>query len=359
MAEPSVASPSVPERAPAPPAIAAPAEHRYAVELTTTAGDYFRIWVVNLALTVLTLGIYSAWAKVRKRRFFYSHTRIDGEGFEYRARPLAILKGRVIAVLLLGTVLLMETFLPAGGLGQLINKALFLVAALFVGPWLMVRSLKFNAANTAYRNVRFRFLGTYRTCFALFIHSWWVIFGLTYPSFKHRLVEYTATNHAYGTTRVEVLDFKSNFIAPYVRVYVITFFLAIAQGFAAAALGPSPGPVIAVTISFYLIVLLLFAYLRAETTNALWNAVRVGPVRFESTQRGLVYAWLYFSNALAILFTLGFAAPWAAIRTLRYRARHLAVIAAGPLDGFVPSESEQVSAAGEEVADLFDFDVGL
>ena len=78
----------------------APGAHRYPVEFTATAGEYFRIWIVNLALTILTLGIYSAWAKVRKKRYFYSHTLIDGECFEYRANPVAILKGRIIAVVL-------------------------------------------------------------------------------------------------------------------------------------------------------------------------------------------------------------------------------------------------------------------
>src|SRR6266853_342313 len=73
---------------------------RHPVEFTADAGEYFRIWIVNLALTIFTLGIYSAWAKVRKRRNFYGHTRGDGESFEYRANPIAILTGRLIAVAL-------------------------------------------------------------------------------------------------------------------------------------------------------------------------------------------------------------------------------------------------------------------
>src|SRR4051812_18779611 len=75
-------------------------ESRYPVEFTASAGEYFRIWMVNLALTILTPGIYSAWAKVRKKRYFYGHTRIDGDNFDYRANPIAILKGRVIAAVL-------------------------------------------------------------------------------------------------------------------------------------------------------------------------------------------------------------------------------------------------------------------
>ena len=44
------------------------------LEFHGSAREYFRIWIVNLCLTLLTFGIFSAWAKVRKKRFAYSHT---------------------------------------------------------------------------------------------------------------------------------------------------------------------------------------------------------------------------------------------------------------------------------------------
>ena len=69
--------------------------------------------------------------------------------------------------------------------------------------------------------------------------------------------------------------------------------------------------------------------------------------------------WLYLSNVAAILCTLGLATPWAVIRTLRYRARKFAVLASGPLDGFVQAESAGGGAAGQEIAELFDLDVAL
>ncbi|MCS6766168.1 MAG: DUF898 domain-containing protein, partial [Candidatus Protistobacter heckmanni] len=34
------------------------------LRFTGSGAEYFRIWIVNLSLSVLTLGIYSAWAKV-------------------------------------------------------------------------------------------------------------------------------------------------------------------------------------------------------------------------------------------------------------------------------------------------------
>src|SRR6185436_21043973 len=71
------------------------------LEFTGRAGEYFRIWIVNVFLTVITLGIYSAWAKVRRNRYLYSSVRLAGASFEYLANPVQILKGRLIAVGLL------------------------------------------------------------------------------------------------------------------------------------------------------------------------------------------------------------------------------------------------------------------
>ena len=67
------------------------------VSFTGTGGEYFKIWIVNLALTIVTLGVYSAWAKVRRLQYFYRHTRLAGAGFDYHGDPIAILKGRIIA----------------------------------------------------------------------------------------------------------------------------------------------------------------------------------------------------------------------------------------------------------------------
>ena len=75
-----------------------PSKQRLRLEFRGKASEYFRIWIVNLFLTLATLGIFSAWAKVRKKRYFYSHTLLDGTSFEYRGRPIPILKGRIIAV---------------------------------------------------------------------------------------------------------------------------------------------------------------------------------------------------------------------------------------------------------------------
>jgi len=334
---------------------AAGPEKRYAVEFSASAGEYFRIWIVNLALTIATLGIYSAWAKVRKRRYFYGHTRIDGESFEYRANPIAILKGRLIAVAAIVVFYGVGYFAP-------LYQLLLWIPLLIGGPWLLVRSLAFNAYNTAYRNVRFRFEGTYGACLKIvLVYGWLVFTGILYPYLKHRLIRFVAENHRYGTTRFEVADFKKPFIGAYANAFGLGFVLAAVVFGAGVVMGQGKAPYLffGTIVLFYGGLFLLFAYIRARTANAIWSAVRIGPLRFESSLRARDLVWLYFTNLLAIAFTLGLATPWAAVRAMRYRASKTAAIASGPLDGFAEGQAQQVSVTGEEVAELFDIDIAL
>lgn len=335
-------------------------ERRYPVEFTATAGEYFRIWIVNLALSVITLGIYSAWAKVRKKRYFYGHTRIDGQGLEYRGNPVAILKGRIIAVAAIAIYYGVGQYSPG-------YQILLWIPLAILGPWLLVRSLAFNAYNTAWRNVRLRFDGTYWGCLKVVLtHGWFVLLGITYPYFKHKLLRFIAEHHCFGTTRFDVADFKKPFMSAYGNAY--GFGVLVGLGFVAlGAFGAREGHsgrelaplILAATAALYVGMFLLFAYIRARTLNAMWNAIKIGPVRFESALGARDLMWLYFSNLVVVALSLGFATPWAVVRAMRYRASKTAVVAAGPLDGFVQAEAQQVSVAGEEVADFFGIDIGF
>ena len=343
-----------------------PAEERYPVEFTASAGEYFRIWIVNLGLTIVTLGIYSAWAKVRKRRYLYSHTLIGGEGFEYRAKPLPILKGRLIALGILIAVFAAGNFVPAFAAQPALGQLAFVVVAAIAGPWLVVQSLKFNAYNTAYRNIRLRFGATYGACLKIVARYWWVLLlPIAYPYLKRRLVQFAAENHFYGATQFRVLDFKKSFIHAYAVAYglfLLSFVGLVGFGMWSAMSGKvAAGKDVTglFTLGFYFVALLIFAYIRARTFNAVWNNIWIGTVHFASTLRARDMIWLYMSNLAAIVLTLGLATPWAVVRTHRYRASKTTVIASGPLDSFVQAETQQVSATGQEVGEMFDIDIAL
>ena len=129
--------------------------------------EYFGIWIVNLLLSILTLGVYSAWAKVRTNRYFYGHLQVGGHGLRYLANPVQILIGRVIGVALFGGVIAIVNANPLA----ILPLGLLLV---FISPYLACLSLRFNLRMTAWRNVRFAFNGEYGGAFAAFVFYPWL-----------------------------------------------------------------------------------------------------------------------------------------------------------------------------------------
>ena len=114
-----------------------PVGHIERLTFSGKGSEYFRIWIVNLALSILTLGIYSAWAKVRRLKYFYQNTRLADSSFDFHGDPLAILKGRVIAVILLLAYNFSGMISPQAALATLALLVL-------VFPWLIVRRCASN-----------------------------------------------------------------------------------------------------------------------------------------------------------------------------------------------------------------------
>ncbi len=139
------------------------------VVFTGRTSEYFGIWIVNLLLSIITLGIYSAWAKVRRKKYFYNNTLIDGVGFDYHANPVAILKGRIIAFVLYLVFVFASQLHPA--VSVILSILLFIAI-----PWIVVRGLKFNARNSSHRGLRFDFDGQYKDAAILFL-GYPIIFG--------------------------------------------------------------------------------------------------------------------------------------------------------------------------------------
>lgn len=104
------------------------APRKLSLHFTGSATEYFRIWIVNTCLTLFSLGVYSAWAKVRKKHYFYSHTVLDGTPFQYLGQPIPILKGRLIATALFITWYVATHYITA-------LLPFVLILAFVLAPW--------------------------------------------------------------------------------------------------------------------------------------------------------------------------------------------------------------------------------
>ena len=385
---------------------------RFPVRFTGRAGEYFRIWIVNVLLSLLTLGVYSAWAKVRDRRYFAGNTRIDGSAFEYHATGLQILVGRAVAAaLLLGAVF-----------GGALHPALpVVVAALLalVTPWALWRSVRFNARMTSYRNVRFGFAGGLGP-----MYLWTLVVPLAplalggasvalavgaglpptwvgaaasagalaalalWPWAHARLAAYTLDGYRYGRARFSGELSTKRFFAVYLKATALALGVgaalvvaAVAATFLAGAFsaeslaaiesgpgtgeGPTPNRLgLAATLASYPLVLLggmlVAAYFQVRLREHLFARASLDDrVGFESTQTTWSLAWLNFSNLLIRVASLGLGAPWAKVRSARYDAERTALYAAGTLGSVVDDERARQSALGEEIGEAFDMDLDV
>jgi uncharacterized membrane protein YjgN (DUF898 family) len=339
----------------------APEERELEFRFTGNAKEYFGIWIVNTALTIITLGVYSAWAKVRSKQYFYRNTWLDGTSFEYLANPISVLKGRIIAAIALGVVFGSQHYslaLYGAAVGALVLAT----------PWVLVKALAFNARNSAYRNIRFAFTAHTGEAFGLYLgmlllHV--VSCGLGYPYVQWRMTSFIVTRHLYGDLR-PIWTTKPK---DYYSAYLIAFLLIVPAyaGFMALLLGSMKmganpaevqGKLVPLMAAFYVYLLVPAAILQAKLANLLYGGVELGPHRLECRQSGWELLKLYVVNLLAIVISLGLLIPWAKVRLARYRASCLFLHAVGPLT-VEKLVDDDASAIGQGFTDLGDFDVGL
>ena len=377
---------------PASASVATPTD--YPVRFLGTGSEYFRIWIVNLLLTIVTFGIYSAWAKVRRLKYMYRNTQIAGSSFDYHGSPIAILKGRLIALLLLLAYNFSFQFsLTAGAI------TLVLLAAVF--PWLIRQSLRFRARYSSYRGIRFQFVGGLAEIYMIaaplivFIAPFallgfyaenepeppvWLFVSLAVamliyftvlPYLHYRFKRYQHSHALLGSAAVGFTATAGNFYAVYGILLAATLGTAAvfaAVGFAAGAGILKAGNdasifgagLLVLIIGVYAVYFLLFAAFVVLIQNRIWNHTTVGEVSFRSQARVLPMARIYFVNILLLIVTLGLFTPFAVIRSLKYRLESVTALTASGMDQFLSGAAAgDVAATGEGAADLFDFDIGL
>jgi uncharacterized membrane protein YjgN (DUF898 family) len=327
--------------------------------------EYFKIWIVNILLSIVTLGIYSAWAKVRNKQYFYGNTAVDSTRFEYTAQPLKILKGRLIAA---GFYL---AYSLSAHTSPILSLVLGLMMMIFL-PWIIVNSLKFNARHTSYRNINFRFVGTRSE--AVKAYMLWPLLGMLtlgmlLPFSWKKQAAFITNNHQYGTAPfafdVRTREYyKVLFVLMGSTVLFFAVMFLYAKMFTGLSVGiPTHKPafltVLPIIVAYMVFYLAVSAYYIASLANIHFNNTRLEQHRFSCNWSTLGYAKLLLGNTLGILFTLGLFIPVAKVRTAAYKAAYTTLIISGDLAGFIAAEQEQSNALAEGVHDIFDIDISL
>ena len=374
------------------------------------AGEYFGIWTVNIVLMLLTLGIYSAWAKVRTRQYFYASTRVGGAAFDYLARPTRILIGRLIAVAVLVAYTLVSELLP-------VTQPWLLMALLTLLPWVIVRSLAFNARNSAHRGLRFNFHGGYWRAllgYLLLPLLGLLTAGLLLPVGAWYRAHFLVGHTSFGATRFALHQPLTAFYRVYGRALLLALALFVpvlvalvlwyggglvddirlvprymeqsgheaagetgsddSQSAAPEGDAPLEPPLseqemegaeklllafLTLIYPLLALVAVVWIYIRTALTNLTWNGARLGPIAFHMRLRFGRMLWLKTSNLLAIVLSFGLAIPWARIRMARYVTGCLQVLGLEHDYSLLGAARERGNVLGEELGEAFDLDLGL
>ncbi|EHU9473840.1 DUF898 domain-containing protein [Vibrio vulnificus] len=380
------------------------------IQFKGQGGEFFGIWIVNILLSVITLGIYSAWAKVRTKRYFYGNTFIAGDNFEYHAQPMQLLKGRLVALALVLIWVVANSFFP---LASLVLFALFYVAL----PWLLWSNARFDSAMTSYRNVHFAFNGSLKeaymsilgrglaslliiaiyiaivvasanasamvatllgfgTLVLMFVLYAWVVAGIH---------QYFASGYQYGDWKFVAKIETGFFLKTYCKAMLIGFLTAVAfmivmgtfvlgtdiMNIFAGEVDQLEGKGdFAYVVLTYLVTITMSLGITAYTTTRIRNYVfsrltataeaqSETEFRFASTFGAWDYMSLIVTNFLLQVITLGLARPWVMVRTSRYVASHTGVI--GDMDTLKATDQDSAvkNAISDEVAQAFDLGLSI
>lgn len=327
---------------------------------TGDASEYFGIWIVNLLLSIITLGIYSAWAKVRRETYFKNNTKVFDAGFGYHASGGQIFKGRLIALVVLVFVSVITTVQPLFSL--ILYPAIF-----FLLPWILNNSIRFSARMTSFRNIRFNWKGTYwRTLWFLVVAPIFGLFslGLLTPIISKSYYSYFARSHTYGTTsfmaKPKASDFYIAFILGAVlptlligsATYII--FNVISSSFMSSAIWAT------IPVVIYVFIFLMTFVYSAMCRNLMVRSLKIeGILEFESKINPIKFAWILVSNLVLSILSLGLLVPWSKVRIYRYLSSVTMVKAIGDIENFIDEAVLNQSSIGEGVADLEGVEVSV
>jgi uncharacterized membrane protein YjgN (DUF898 family) len=347
-----------------------------------SGAEYFRIWIVNLLLTVATLGIYSAWAKTRRLQYFYRNTQLAGASFDFRGNPWAILRGRLLAALLLAAYHYAFGFSAAFGAT--------VIAVLLAGlPFMMRAALRFRLANTWYRGLPFGFAGSAADAYRVYalplatfilpgalvalmpgtpmVRAIFLLY-LFWPLMHGAMKRYQHESLMYGDQRAEFGATSTELAAPYVVTVIAGIVFSVVYGVLMylgtsgrlASPGNIAGPVMILVgvLLLYLFFILAGLFVMVRMNNMAWSDTSFPGVRIDSSMRLRSYFRLQAVNVLLTLLTLGLYRPFAAVRTWRYRLAHVHVEAPGGFEAATGMAGRRpVSAVGDGSAEFLGLDL--
>ena len=330
-------------------------------EFYGTASEYFGIWIVNILLILITLGLYSPWAKVRRLRYFYGNTAFYNRRFDFTGLPKKILIGRLIALTIwIGISVASKLSYSIASIG-----ALLLYLAI---PWLIRATLRFKARNSKFGNSRFYFSGENKEIYWVSLKAFLLVvftMGIFYPVALWMYKRYSLDHLYVGQLKFKLRAAWSAYMgAVYIPLLIfaaIMFVTGIVFALLIGVVGSGGIYFISTVIAILYFILFFFFYplISARLFMVTWNNTTISRSVFSTNCNQWRYAWIVGSNWIVRILSVGLMTPWCAIRLYRYQVESLQLELRNDPDEMLNRIQTDHSALAEEITDIFDIDVSL
>ncbi len=301
-------------------------------------GTLFGIHLVNLFFTIITLGVYNFWARVKVRQYLWGQFEVAGDRLSYHGTGKEMLLGWLKAAVIFFIPLVVlqngpkwvEASPAVMGVGALLS--LLLIAFFF--PVAIVGTRRYRLSRTAWRSIRFSFRGTWKQYFAL---SWkgnllnLITLSLYSPYYNAKRDKFLISHSFVGNRNFDY-DGKGEDLF---WSYLICLVLVV--------------PTLGFSWIWYFVKRMCYV----------WDHTTFGEARFASTVTFGGMVGVSLTNLLLVLVTLGFGFPWAEVRYLRYLSDNLNLNGPADFDSLA-QDARAVNATGEELGSFLDlqFDLG-
>ena len=324
----------------------------------------YRVYFVSLLLTILTLGIYGPWARVKIRQYFYGHTELEGDRFVFHGTGEELLIGWLklapFVALFFGARIAKDAYWE-GPIAEVTFFAIFYGGLLVLMPIAIAGSWRYRLSRTSWRGIRFSFRGHTKDFMRVFVVGALrtvVSLGVYYPYFHSNIRRFIVSNSYFGNRRFDYNGKGSDLSGRYARVLVPPLLCLIFVVVLPRFVLPDGGGLILPFIIFSLFVSIIFSSLywfwfAAARERYYWAHTSFGNARFQSIVTGRRLMNLKLSNGLLLGITYGLALPYVQIRKIRFAYDNRSV--KGPLDlTAIQQEAQAASATGEGMAEFLD-----
>ena len=338
--------------------------------------ELFEIWIVNLSYTLLTLGVYYFWAKVRVRMYLLSRLEFDDHPFVYHGTGKELLvgwgKATLVITVPLSLPILLNANLTIRTLSSLLVAGLTLTLFQFVRVW----SHAYRLSRISWRSIRFSFKGTARQSIKIFAKGTLltvITAGLYYPFYVTEQRRFMTSYSFVGNTPFEFSGRGRDVLKIYAQavllgtvwgvllVLLLAFALFIVSGLVAPWLSPRMQQLTNLAMALLIlgiVLLYLKSVIFSDQQRYFWSRTSVGTASFRSTMPTESLFWFKVANVGLLIASLGLAWPWVRTRNLRFFFDHFMV--EGPIElADIDQQTAPPNAMGEEFTGFFEAGLDL